>query len=105
MQRLYAAAAQEIAEVPREETPRCTPAEAAKGWLMVARFAMWRVWSADEAASRGIARQAGSCAFVDRLRSWLLQEAAGWKGDMCFQEVAVRGGPGTSAGRMLVRQS
>ena len=106
MQRLYAAAAQEIAEV-REETPRCTPAEAAKGWMMAARFAIWRVWATDEAASRGIARQAGSCAFVDGLRSRLLQKAAGWKGDVCFQElyVAVQGGPGISVGRMPVRQS
>ena len=81
LQRLYVAAAQEIAEV-REEAPRCTPAEAAKGWLMAARFAMWRVWAADEAASRGKTRQAHSCAFVDGLRSRLLQQAAGGKA-MC----------------------
>ena len=104
MQRLYAAAVQEIAEV-REETPRCTPAEAAKGWLMAARFAMWRVWAADEAVSKGIARRAGSCAFVDGLRSRLLQQAAGWKGDVCYQEVAVRGGSGISVGRTPVTQA
>ena len=39
LERLYRAAAEEIAEV-REEAPRCTPAQAAKGWLMAARFAM-----------------------------------------------------------------
>ena len=52
---MYAAAVQEIAEV-REETPRCTPAEAAKGWLMAARFAMWRVRAADVAASKTVRR-------------------------------------------------
>ena len=104
MQRLYVAAAQEIAEVC-EEAPRCTPAEAAKGWLMAARFAMWRVWAADAAASKGIARRAGICAYVDGLRSRLLQQAAGWKGDVCYQEVAVRGGPGVSVGHMPVRQA
>ena len=82
MQRLYVAAAQEIAEVC-EDAPRCTPAEAAKGWLMAARFAMWRVRAADVVASKGTARLAEVCAYVNGLRSRLLQQAALGGGTTC----------------------
>ena len=52
------------------------------------------------------AATSGQCTLiVDGLRSRLLQQAAGWKGDVCYQEVAVRGGPGISVGRMPVMQA
>ena len=34
--------------------------------------------------------------YVDGMRSRLLQQAAGWKGDVHYQEAAVRGGPESS---------
>ena len=76
-----------------------TPAEAARGWLVAARFAMWRVRAADVAASKGIARLVGMRGYVDGLRSRLLKQAAGWKGDVHYQEAAVPGGPESSVGR------
>ena len=98
LQRLHAAAAQEIVEVC-EEAPRCTLAEAARGWLMAARFAMWRVRAAEVAAIKGNARPAGLRRYVDGLRSRLLWHATGWKGDVHYQVAAVRGGPESSVER------
>ena len=39
------------------------------------------------------------CAYVDGLRSRLLKQAAGWKGDVYYQEVVVRGGPESLVGQ------
>ena len=63
LQRLYAAATQEVAEVG-EEALRGTLAEAARGWLMAARLAMWRVRAADVAARKGVVRPCSPAAAV-----------------------------------------